>query len=82
MSREIRQAETRLARRWLPQHQRLIGALGKLTQRSPVIVERDFHSSAAGKTTRVGDVSLTSNPIFETLGLFGTALVAALALTM
>jgi len=29
MSREIRQAETRLARRWLEQHQRLIGALGK-----------------------------------------------------
>jgi hypothetical protein len=41
MSREIREAETRLARRWLAQHQRLIGALGKQTQRSPVIVERD-----------------------------------------
>jgi hypothetical protein len=82
MSREIRQAETRLARRWLAQHQRLIGALGKQTQRSPMIVGRDFHSSAAGKTTRVGDVSLTSNPVSIPLGLFGTALAAALALTM
>jgi hypothetical protein len=55
----------------------LIGALGKQTQRSPVIIERDFHSSAAGKTTRVGEVSLTSNPV-SNLGLFGTALAAAL----
>jgi hypothetical protein len=38
MSHEIREAETRLARRWLAQHQRLIGAFGKQTQRSPVIV--------------------------------------------
>jgi hypothetical protein len=77
MSREVRQAETKLARWWLAQYQRLIGALGKQTQRSPVIVERDFHSSAAGKTTRVEDVSLTNNPV-SNLGLFGIALAAVL----
>jgi hypothetical protein len=81
MSREIRRAETRLARQWLAQHQRSIGALGKQTQRSPVIVERDFHSSAAGKMTRVGDVSLTTT-LFRNPGLFGTAFAAAIPLTM
>jgi len=58
---------------WLAQHQRLIGALGKQTQRTPVIVEGDFHSSAAGKMTRVGDLSLTSNPVHVVLsGTLGT----------
>jgi hypothetical protein len=46
----------------------LIGALGKQTQRSPMIVERDFHSSATGKMTRVGDMSLTSNPVSKPWG--------------
>jgi hypothetical protein len=74
MSREIRQAETRLVRQWLAQHQRLISALGKQTRRNPVIVERDFHF----RWRREPD----KQPCFETLGLLGTALAAVLALTM
>ena len=53
---------------WFAQHQRLIGALGKQTQRCPVIVEEDFHSSAAGKMMRVGDISLIGNPVYVVLG--------------
>jgi hypothetical protein len=53
---------------WFAQHQRLVGALGKQTQRSPVIVEGDFHSSAAGKMIRVGDLNLTGNPVHVVLG--------------
>jgi phosphodiesterase/alkaline phosphatase D-like protein len=58
---------------WFGQHQRLIAALGKQTQRSAVIVEGDFHSSAAGKMTRVADVNLAGNPVNVVLaGTLGT----------
>jgi len=53
---------------WLAQHQRLVAALGKQRQRCPVIVEGDFHSSAAGRVMRVGDVNLAANPVHVVLG--------------
>jgi hypothetical protein len=81
MSREIRQAETRLVRQWLAQHQRLISALGKQTRRNPVIVERDFHFRCRKDDPRRRREP-DKQPCFETLGLLGTALAAVLALTM
>jgi hypothetical protein len=45
-------------RGWFAQHQRLIEALTAQSKRAAVIVEGDFHASAAGRMTRSGELTL------------------------
>ena len=45
-------------RGWFAQHQRLIEALAAQSKRAAVIVQGDFHASAAGKMVRPGELAL------------------------
>ncbi|MBR1221045.1 hypothetical protein JQ557_23810 [Bradyrhizobium sp. U87765 SZCCT0131] len=59
-------------RGWFAQHQRLIAALAAQTRRAGVIVQGDFHASAAGQMTRSGDLSL-AHPVHAVMaGTLGT----------
>jgi len=59
-------------RGWLAQHQRLVQALASQKKRSAVIVEGDFHASAAGRITRSGEIAL-EQPVHTILtGPLGT----------
>ncbi|WP_019614092.1 alkaline phosphatase D family protein [Psychromonas ossibalaenae] len=58
---------------WFAQHQRLIEAMSKQKQRTPLIVQGDFHASAAGKIHRSGSLDLSDNPVHViTSGALGT----------
>jgi hypothetical protein len=52
----------------LAQHQRLVEALAKQQNRSAVILEGDFHASAAVTMTRVADPNLANHPVHVVLG--------------
>lgn len=57
---------------WFSQHQRLIAALSEQTKRAAVLIQGDFHATAAGKITRSGDLSL-EHPVHAILtGTLGT----------
>jgi phosphodiesterase/alkaline phosphatase D-like protein len=45
-------------RGWFGQHQRLIAAIASQTKRPPVVVQGDFHASAAGSIHRSGELIL------------------------
>jgi len=58
---------------WFGQHQRLIEAIASQKQRSPIIVQGDFHASAAGSVYRSGELDLSKNPVHVvTSGALGT----------
>jgi hypothetical protein len=57
---------------WFGQHQRLIEALAAQTKRAPVIVQGDFHASAAGKMTRSGELVLAQPVDVVMNGTLGT----------
>ncbi|GAL28424.1 hypothetical protein JCM19239_4864 [Vibrio variabilis] len=58
---------------WFAQHQRLIETLSKQKQRPPLIVQGDFHASAAGRIHRSGSLDLAENPVHViTTGALGT----------
>lgn len=57
---------------WFDQHQRLIGALASQTKRNPVIIQGDFHASAAGRITRSGDLTLAQPVHVVMTGTLGT----------
>jgi hypothetical protein len=46
-------------RGWFAQHQRLMEALGAQKKRTPLIVQGDFHATAAGKVVRSGELTFT-----------------------
>ncbi|GGC95276.1 hypothetical protein GCM10011396_48300 [Undibacterium terreum] len=57
---------------WYDQHQRLVAALAGQTRRAAVIVQGDFHASAAGKMLRSGDLAL-AQPVHTVMsGTLGT----------
>ena len=59
-------------RGWLAQHQRLVQALAAQKKRAAVIVEGDFHATAAGKMTRSGELAF-EQPVHTILsGTLGT----------
>ena len=59
-------------RGWFAQHQRLIEALAAQKRRAPVIVQGDFHASAAGRVVRSGELSLARPVDVVTAGTLGT----------
>jgi hypothetical protein len=59
-------------RGWLAQHQRLVQALAAQRKRAAVIVEGDFHASAAGKMTRSGELALEQPVHIVLSGTLGT----------
>ena len=57
---------------WYSQHQKLLEALGAQKKRNPLIVQGDFHASAAGRILASGDVKL-DNPVHVVMsGTLGT----------
>ncbi|KAF2330878.1 hypothetical protein [Flavobacterium nitrogenifigens] len=59
-------------RGWFAQHQRLVDALASQTKRTPLIIQGDFHATAAGKMLRSGELEF-ANPIHAVLcGTLGT----------
>jgi hypothetical protein len=48
---------------WFAQHQRLIENLAKQQKRPAVVLQGDFHASAAGKILQSGELDLSKNPI-------------------
>lgn len=57
---------------WHAQHQRLLGALGDQRRRAPLIVQGDFHASAAGRILRSQDLTL-GQPVHTVMaGTLGT----------
>ena len=59
-------------RGWFAQHQRLIEALAAQTKRAPVIVQGDFHATAAGKMVRSGELALAQPVDVVMTGALGT----------
>ncbi|KLN63419.1 alkaline phosphatase D family protein [Vibrio sp. VPAP30] len=58
---------------WFAQHQRLIKAISAQKKRTPLIVQGDFHASAAGSIHRSGSLDLSDNPVHViTSGALGT----------
>jgi hypothetical protein len=57
---------------WHAQHQRLLGALGAQQRRAGLIVQGDFHASAAGRITRSGDLPLRQPVHTVMAGTLGT----------
>jgi len=58
---------------WHRQHQRLVEALSAQKKRAAVIVQGDFHASAAGRMMRSGDLDLSHNPVHAIMsGPLGT----------
>lgn len=57
---------------WQAQHQRLLAALGAQQRRAGVIVQGDFHASAAGRIVRSGDLSLRQPVHTVMTGTLGT----------
>jgi hypothetical protein len=53
---------------WLAQHQRLVEALAGQQHRRPVILQGDFHATAAGQMKRVADLDLAKNPVGIVMG--------------
>ncbi|MDH3685479.1 MAG: hypothetical protein OEP95_04595 [Myxococcales bacterium] len=52
---------------WLEQHDRLLVAASRRTDRLPLFVSGDLHATGAGQILRTGDSSLESNPIVSIL---------------
>jgi hypothetical protein len=59
-------------RGWFAQHQRLIEALTAQTKRPAVVVQGDFHATAAGKMLRSGELTLTRPVHVVMSGTLGT----------
>jgi hypothetical protein len=59
-------------RGWFGQHQRLIEALAAQTKRTPLIVQGDFHATAAGKMLRSGELALAQPVHVVMTGTLGT----------
>jgi hypothetical protein len=59
-------------RGWFAQHQRLIEVIASQKKRSPLIVQGDFHATAAGKMRRSGELSLEHPVHVITAGTLGT----------
>jgi hypothetical protein len=59
-------------RGWFAQHQRLIEALASQTRRAPLIVQGDFHATAAGKMVRSGELALAQPVHVVMSGTLGT----------
>jgi phosphodiesterase/alkaline phosphatase D-like protein len=59
-------------RGWFAQHQRLIEALAAQTKRAPLIVQGDFHATAAGKIVRSGELVLAQPVVVVMSGALGT----------
>ena len=59
-------------RGWFAQHQRLIEALAAQTRRAPVIVQGDFHATAAGTMVRSGELALAQPVHVVMTGTLGT----------
>ncbi|WP_298702924.1 hypothetical protein [uncultured Variovorax sp.] len=58
---------------WHKQHQRLVAALSEQKKRSAVIVQGDFHASAAGRMVRSAELDLGANPVHAIMtGTLGT----------
>lgn len=57
---------------WQAQHQRLIAALGEQQRRAALIVQGDFHASAAGRIVRSMDVALRQPVHTVMAGSLGT----------
>jgi hypothetical protein len=54
-------------RGWFAQHQRLIAAMASQKRRVPVIVQGDFHASAAGSMYRSGEFDRLARPVHVVL---------------
>lgn len=54
-------------RGWFGQHQRLIAAIAGQTQRIPLVVQGDFHASAAGRMYRSGEFDRLASPVHVVL---------------
>src|SRR5215469_18516647 len=54
-------------RGWFAQHQRLIEAISSQKKRASVVVEGDFHATAAGKIHRSGELTM-AQPVHVVLG--------------
>jgi hypothetical protein len=52
---------------WLKQHDRLIGAIGAMKGRAPLIISGDLHAIGIGRMMRSGALDLTANPITTVL---------------
>ncbi len=58
---------------WFGQHQRIIEAISSQKQRVPLVVQGDFHASAASSVHRSGELDLSANPVNVVLsGTLGT----------
>lgn len=58
---------------WYAQHQRIIEAIASQKKRIPLIVQGDFHASAAGSIHRSGELDFSDNPVHVvTSGALGT----------
>jgi hypothetical protein len=57
---------------WFAQHQRLIEALGSQHRRTPIIIQGDFHASAAGSIRRSGELTLRNKVHVVLTGTLGT----------
>lgn len=57
---------------WYAQHQRLVAALAEQRRRAAVIVQGDFHATAAGRITRSGDLALPQPVHTVMAGTLGT----------
>jgi len=57
---------------WFAQHQRLIEAIGSQNKRAPIIVQGDFHASAAGSIRRSGELTLKNKVHVVLTGTLGT----------
>jgi hypothetical protein len=59
-------------RGWFGQHQRLIAAIAAQKTRPPIVIQGDFHASAAGRVTRSGELGLDTPVHVVTTGTLGT----------
>ena len=58
-------------RGWFAQHQRLMAALAAQTSRPAVIIQGDFHATAAGRIVRSGELALPTPVHAITTGTLG-----------
>ncbi len=59
---------------WLAQHDRLVGAMSAMRERSPLVVSGDLHAIGLGTMQRAGSLDLRANPVTSVLsGPVGTS---------